>query len=153
MLRTVKAQATHVPYKGVMQALNDVIGGQVDFALDPGTAIQQAKAGKVRILGAVSSVRSQILPDLPTLAESGVDTDAGAITVLALYGPARMPRDIVTRLNSEVSRIMQSAEARTVVTGLGSEVLTTSPSEFTALLRRDRERYGVVIREANIRIE
>jgi tripartite-type tricarboxylate transporter receptor subunit TctC len=153
MLRAAKARATYVPYKSPPQALNDLMGGQIDFVLDPGIAIPHAKAGKVRLLGAASSVRSQALPDLPTLAEAGVDMDAGMITVIALYGPARLPKDMVARLNAEVGRIMQTPEARAVVSGLGSEVLTSSPSEMAALLRRDRERYGTVIREANIRIE
>ena len=153
MLRATKVEATNVPYKGPPQVLNDLIGGQIDFAFDPGLAIAQAKAGKVRLLAAVSATRSSALPDLPTLAEAGTDVDAGAITIMGLYAPAGLPREIAARLNTEVGRIMQSPEARAVAAGIGSDVVTSTPDEFANLLRRDRERYGVVIREANIRIE
>ena len=153
MLRAAGIQATNVPYKGPPQVLTDLIGGQIDFTFDPGIAIPQAKAGKVRLLAAVSSQRSSALPDLPTLIESGIDVDAGAITVLGLYAPAGLPRDIAARLNAEVGRIMQSPEARAAAAGIGSDVVATTLEEFARWLARDRERYGVVIREANIRIE
>ena len=153
ILRAAKIQATHVPYKGPPQLLNDLIGGQIDFALDPGIAIPQIRAGKVRLLAVMSAARSSALPDTPTMSEAGTDVDAGAITVLGLYAPSGLPRDIGARLNAEIGRIMQGAEARAVAAGMGSDVVTTSPEEFSAWLRRDRERYGVVIREANIRIE
>ena len=153
MLRAAKIQATNVPYKGPPQVLNDLIGGQIDFAFDPGIAIAQAKAGKVKLLAAVSASRSSALPDLPTMAEAGTDVDAGAITVLGLYAPAGLPRDIAARLNAELGRIMQTPEARAVVAGIGSDVVTSTPEEFAKSLQRDRERYGVVIREADIRID
>ncbi|MFM9970021.1 MAG: Bug family tripartite tricarboxylate transporter substrate binding protein [Burkholderiales bacterium] len=153
MLLAAKVRATNVPYKSVAQMVTDLVGGQIDFALEPGTSIAHAKAGKLRLLAAVSSVRSSALPDLPTLAQAGVEADAGTITVIGLYGPAKLPGDIAARLNAEVGKIMQTPEARSVLSGIGSDPINLTPTEFSAMLRRDRDRYGAVIREANIRIE
>ncbi len=153
MLRAAKVQANHVPYKGVAQMLTDLIAGHIDFALDPGTAIPHGKAGKLRILAVASSARSSSLPDIPTTAEAGTDVDVGAIAVIGMYGPAGLPRDIVSRLQNETGRIMQTPESRASLGRIGSDVLNISASEFAAALSRDRERYGILIREANIRIE
>lgn len=147
MLRSAKVQATHVPYKGAAQMVTGLLSNQVDFAFDSGLTIPHIKAGKLRLLAVAGEARSPLFPDTPTMTELGIEVwDA----VFGVYTPAGIPREIVTRLNREIGRIMQTAEARAVLATFAAEVATGSPEEFAALQQRDRDRYGAFIREANI---
>jgi tripartite-type tricarboxylate transporter receptor subunit TctC len=150
-LRTAGIQAVHVPFKGSGAALAALLGQQVDFVFDPGVAIPQVKAGKARLLAVGSASRSQGFPDTPTLREAGADMTA--VSVVGLYAPAGTPAEIVARLNREITRIMQTSEMRSALTGMAAEPIAASPQEFAALLARDRERFGAIVREANIRVE
>ena len=85
------------------------------------------------------------------MTEAGVDMTA--VSVVGLYAPAGTPPAIVARLNSELARIMQTTQVRTALSGMAAENITASPAEFSSLLARDRERFGVIVREANIRAE
>lgn len=151
LLRIANVRAVHVPYKGSGAALAALLGSQVDFVFDPGVAIPQVKAGKAKLLAVGSTYRSQGFPDTPTLTEAGVDMTA--VSVVGLYAPAATPVDIVNRLNREVARIMQTPEVRSALTAMAAEPISASPAEFSSLLARDRERFGVIVREAGIRIE
>lgn len=151
LLRAAKIEATHVPYKGVAQALSDLIGDRIEFMFDPGPAVPQIKAGKARLLAVVDAARSPIFPDVPTMAEAG--TDVNVIIVSGVFAPAGTPRVIVARLNREIGRVLQTPEVRASLAALGNEVVTASPEEFSTLMHRDRERFGAVLREANIRID
>lgn len=151
LLRGAKIQATHVPYKGAAPALAALLGGGLDFVFDPGGAMPHIKAGKLRLLAVVLDARSPSFPQTPTMAEAGADV--GADPPYGVYAPAGTPREIVTLLNREIGRIMQTTGARTALVALGPQALTASPEEFAALMRRDRERFGAFVREANIRAE
>ena len=151
LLRAAKIQATHVPYNGSGQVLTALLGGQIDFAFDPGTAMALIKSGKLRLLAVASAARSPFFPDTPTMAEAGVDINTSIVN--GVFAPAGTPREIITRLNREISRIMQSPEARTTIAGISSELVTASPEEFAALMRRDRERFGAMVREGNIHVD
>ena len=151
MLRAAKIQATHVPYKGATPALTALLGGQLDFTFDPGGGIPHIKADKLRLLAVVGAVRSPNFPDTPTMGEAG--TDVGTDPLYGVYAPTGTPREIVTRLNREIGRIMQTAEVRAALGAAGAEVVTASPEEFAALQHRDRERFGAFVREANIRAD
>ena len=150
-LRAAKIQATHIPYKGSAQTMAALFGKTIDFAFDPGSAVRHARAGKLRLLAVASAARTQLAPDTPTMAEAGTDVDAS--TVHGLYAPAGTPREIVTRLNREMDRIMRTREVRAVVTAVSAESVAATPEEFAAQLRRDRERYGLIVREARIRAD
>ena len=151
LLHTAGIRAVHVPFKGSGAALAALLGDQVDFVFDPGVAVPQVKAGKVRLLAVGSATRSHGFPDTPTLRESGAEMTA--VSVVGLFAPAGTPGDVVARLNREVTRIMQTQETRAALGAMAAESITASPQEFAALLARDRERYGVIVREANIRAE
>ncbi|MBI4292795.1 MAG: tripartite tricarboxylate transporter substrate binding protein [Betaproteobacteria bacterium] len=151
MLRAAKVQATHVPFKGATPALTALLGGQIDFTFDPGGATPHIKADKLRLLGVVLPARSPLFPDTPTMAEAGADV--GTDPLYGVFAPAGTPREIVLRLNREIGRIMQSAEARTALAATGAEAVTASPEEFAALQLRDRERFGAFVREAKIRAD
>ena len=149
--RAANIHAVHVPYKGSAQVLTDLLGDRIDFTFDPGVAVPQIKAGKLRLLAVTSGARSPIFPDAPTMAEAG--TDVNTSTLSGVYAPAGTPRDIIARLNREISRIMQTAEAHAALAAIATEAVTASPEEFTAHQRRDRERFGAIVREANIRAD
>ncbi len=151
LMREAKIQVTHVPYKGSQQALVDLLGGQIDFTFDLGAAIPHIKTDKVRLLAVPGNTRSPIFPDTPTMAEAG--TNVNITWLSGVYAPAGTPREIVTRLNREIGRIMQSAEARAVLAPMAAEASAPmSPEEFAAHQNRERARYGTIVREANIRI-
>ena len=151
MLRLAKVQATHVSYKGAAQMLIDLLGNQIDFLFDPGPAIPHVKAGRVRLLAVANATRSAIFPDIPTMAEGGLDVDVGFYH--GVYTPAGTPRDIVARLNREINRIMNTPEATAALAVIAAEPVNISAEEFTQHQRRIRERFGVVVREAKIRAE
>ena len=151
MLRVAKVQATHIPYKGSAETMAALFGNTIDFAFDPGSAVRQARAGKLRLLAVASSARTPLAPDTPTLVEAGVEVDSS--TVHGLYAPAGTPSVIAARLSREMDRVMRGPDAVKVVAAVTAESVYASAEEFAAQLRRDRERYGVVIREAGIRAE
>ncbi len=151
LVHEAKIQATHVPYKGAAMALNDMLGDRVDFMFDTAPVIPHIKANKLRLIAVARAVRSPMFPDTPTMAEAG--TDVTVEFVQGVYAPAGTPREIVARLNRELKRIMQSAEGRAALALIGAEPVTASPEEFAALQRRERERFGAIVRKANIRVE
>src|ERR1035437_2756759 len=137
-------------YKGAAQLVTALLSDQVDFAFDSGLTIQHIKAGKLRLLAVASATRSPIFPDTPTMAESGLEVNDA---LFGVYAPTGTPREIVARLNREIGRIMQTAEVRATLAVIGGEAVTASPEDFAARQRRERERFGVIIREANIRAQ
>jgi tripartite-type tricarboxylate transporter receptor subunit TctC len=153
LARVAKVDIVHVPYKTTAQAMNDVLSGQIDFIFDPGAVVGHIKSGKVRLLAVARPTRSPFFPDTPTMAEAGAAVDVAATTMTGLYAPTGMPRDIVARLNREVARIVTSPELRGPLAGVGAEAATATPEQFAAEVARERERFGVIIREANIKAD
>jgi tripartite-type tricarboxylate transporter receptor subunit TctC len=151
-LHAGKLKATHIPYKGAALMVTALLSDQVDFAFDSGLSVQHVKSGKLRVLAVAAAARSPMFPDTPTMAETGTGTEVND-ALFGVYAPAGMPRDIVARLNREISRIMQTPDARAVLATFAAETVTASPAEFAEIQRRDRERYGTFIRAANIRAD
>ena len=151
MLRAAKIQATHIPFKGSAETMAALFGNTVDFAFDPGSAVRQARAGKLRLLAVASSSRTPLAPDAMTMAEAGVDVDSS--TVHGLYASAGTPAASVMRLHREMDRAMRSPESVKAVAAVTAESVYATQEEFASQLRRDRERYGIVIRGAGIRAE
>ena len=151
MIREANFKVVHVAYKGSQQVLVDLLAGQVDFTFDLGAAIPHIKSERVRALAVPGSARSPIFPDLPTMAEAGTNVD---ITWMSgVYAPSGTPRDIVTRLNLEIGRIMQTAETRTLLAAMAAEPIPPmSAGAFAERNRRERERFGAIIRAANIKL-
>ena len=151
MMRSAKIQATHIPYKGSSDTLASLLAGTLAFTFDPGVALPQVKAGKLRLIGVARGTRSPLYADTPTMAEAGAD--ANADVVFGIYGAAGTPKDIVSRLNREIGRGMQSKEIATTLGILAAELVSGSAEEFAEQQRRDRERYGVFVREAGIKAD
>ena len=145
-----KIRATHVPYKGAALMVTALLSDQVDFAFDSGLSVQHVRSGKLRALAVASNSRSQLLPDVPTMAETGTEVNDA---LFGVYTPTGTPRAIITRLNREIGRIMQLPDSRAALATFAAEPVTLSPEEFTDIQRRDRERYGNFIRTANIKAD
>ena len=141
--------AVHVPYRGAAPALNDLLAGQLDFVFDPGIAIEHVKAGKLRAIAIGSPQRAPQLPDVPTLDElglAGFDADA----IFGVYAPAATPREIVTRLNTEINRALATASLKERIMAIGNLPAPMSPAEFGARAGEDSKRFGAIIRERGI---
>jgi tripartite-type tricarboxylate transporter receptor subunit TctC len=141
--------AVHVPYRGAAPALTDLLGGQIDFLFDPGIAIPHIKAGRLRLIAVGSPKRSPLFPDTPTLDEVGVK-GFDADTVFGFYAPAGTPAATVTRLNSEINRILGTAALQERVLSLGGVPAPMSPAAFQAKAEEDSRRFGAIIRERRI---
>lgn len=144
--------AVHVPYRGAAPALNDLMGGQIDFFFDPGIGLQHARAGRTKLLAVGSLKRSPLLPDVPTLDELGL-RGFDADSIFGFFAPTGTPTDLVTRLNHEINQVLNSATVRERIATLGGEALPLSPAEFGQRVAKDSERFGAIIRERNIRAD
>jgi tripartite-type tricarboxylate transporter receptor subunit TctC len=143
----------HVPYKGGGPALAEVLAGQAQVLFSIAlTATPQVKAGKVRALAITSAHRSPLAPDLPTVAESGFP-GFEAIGWFGWVAPAKMPAEIVTRLNREIVQILRQPEMQERLRTLGSDPVANSPAEFAAFIKSEHDKWGQVIRQAKIRAE
>ena len=150
----MKAQANvfavHVPYRGAAPALQDLLAGQIDYFFDPGIGLNQVRAGKLRLLAVGSPTRSPAFPDVPTLAEAGLQ-GFDADTVFGFYAPAGTPAEVIARLNREINRILQTPALRERMLALGGEALPLSPEQFHQRALDDSRRFGAIIRERGIR--
>jgi tripartite-type tricarboxylate transporter receptor subunit TctC len=143
----------HVPYKGSSGARTDVIGGQVDFMFDAVTTMaEQVKAGKVKAIATTGRKRSAVLPDLPTVDESGVPGYEATIW-LGLLAPKGTPAAIVTRLNEAVSKIASQPEVQQAWAQQGATALVMDPATFDKYLQDDIGKWAKVIRSANIKAD
>jgi tripartite-type tricarboxylate transporter receptor subunit TctC len=141
----------HVPYKGSAAALADLLGGQLAFMFDTViTSVPHLKSGKLRAYAVSSARRASALPDVPTLQEAGYK-DFDVSQWQGVLAPAGTPRPVVERLNAEIVNAMHAADVRErIVTQGGSEIVTGSPEEFGALIRRELQQYARLIRDAKI---
>ena len=141
--------AVHVPYRGAAPALTDLLGGQIDFLFDPGIAIPHIKAGKLRLLAVGSPQRSPLFPDVPTLEEAGLK-GFDADTVFGFYAPAGTPEPVITRLNTEINRILNTQPVKDRISAIGGVPAPMTPAEFAAKAADDSKRFGAIIRERKI---
>jgi tripartite-type tricarboxylate transporter receptor subunit TctC len=141
-----KIEMLHVPFKGGAQAMPAVISGEVATSFATIVSAQpQVASGKLRALAVTSAKRFPSTPDVPTVAESGL---AGyeAVAWYGLFAPDGTPRDIVTRLNTEVVRIVRSPEVRDLFLKQGAEAFATSPEEFARIVERDVAKWAKVVK-------
>lgn len=143
----------HVPYRGSGPAINDMVGGQVDVMFDNlPSCIEQVRAGNLRALAVTSSTRSPAIPDVPTLAESGLP-GFDASSWFALYGPRGMPADVTTKLNGEVARILLSADMKARFADLGGDIRIMSSDELMAFTRAEHAKWAGAVKAAGVRLD
>ena len=149
--RAAGIKATHVPYKGAAPALNDLLGGQVQFMFDPGPGLQHAATGKVIVLAVASAKRAAKYPEVATLEELGLRVDAD--TTFGVYAPGGIDAAIVERMNREINRTLNSPALVDNMARLGGDVAPLSIQEFVSRQAADRARYGAFIKEAGIKVD
>ena len=147
------AKLMHVPYKGGAPALNDLLGGHVDIYVSSlPQVLQLAQSGQVKALAVTSAKRTALLPDVPTLEESGI-AGFDLWSWWGIVGPAGMPANVVNALNSEIGQMLNSPELSTFLSNEGAEAETMTPRQFGDLMRLEAERWIKVAHEANISID
>jgi tripartite-type tricarboxylate transporter receptor subunit TctC len=146
-------QLTHIPYKGAAPAMADLLGGQVPMVFDPiPTSITQVRSGKIKALAITSAKRSALMPELPTVAESGLPGfDVAAW--FGLYAPAATPKDIVARLNAEVNRVLLLPEVKEKFAGLGAESMPMGTDQFAVHLRAEIAKFAKAIKDSGATAE
>jgi tripartite-type tricarboxylate transporter receptor subunit TctC len=148
-----KVNIVRVSYKGNGPALADVLSGQLQLMfVTTGTVAPHRKSGRLRALAVTSARPSALAPDLPTVAASGV---AGyeAISIYGTFAPAKTAEAIITRLNQEIVRVLNTPDIKEKFINAGVEVVGSSPEQFTAVIKADMARMGKVIKDAGIRDE
>jgi tripartite-type tricarboxylate transporter receptor subunit TctC len=143
----------HIPYRGSSGARTDVIGGQVDMMFDAVTTMtEQIRAGKVKAIATTGKARSAVLPDVPTMSESGVPGYEATIW-LGLMAPKGTPKAVVDRLNEAVSKIANQADVKQVWTKQGAVPMVMSPEVFDKYARDDIAKWEKVIKTAGIKAD
>ena len=148
-----KIKMVHVPYKGASIALTAMLGGEVDMVTStlPG-AIPHIGSGRIRPLAVMSPDRAPTLPQVPTTAEAGMP-ELLVLTWYGLFAPAGVKPDIIERLHAEVVKVMNAPETKSKLAQVGLDAATSTPAEFARFVRTEADKWGRVIKEANIRGE
>jgi len=147
-----KIDVVHVPYKGAGPAAIETMAGQVSLLFsNPLGTMPHVKAGRLRALAVSSSRRIAAMPEVPTVAESGVP-GFDVTFFLGLLGPLGMPREIVARLNAETLKIVQRRDVQDMLTLQGMEAMSGTPEDFAARIKAETEKTAKVVRESGMRL-
>jgi len=142
---------THVPYKGTPEVVTDLLGKRVSYYFAPiSPAIPLIRDGRLRALAVSSARRSDQLPEVPTVAESGLP-GFEFILWFGLWGPAGMPADIVDKISKDVNRALTGADVRERLAKLGNDTMIMSPGEFSRLVRKELDDYARIVKAAGIK--
>jgi tripartite-type tricarboxylate transporter receptor subunit TctC len=145
-------QMTHVPYRGSGPMLNDLVGGQVQFAFDAlASSIGHIRSGRLRALGIGSATRLDVLPDVPAVAEFLPGYEANGIQ--GLGAPRNTPVEIIDKLNHEINAGLADPRIRARIADLGNTPLALSPAAYSKLLAEETEKWAKVIKSAGIKVE
>jgi tripartite-type tricarboxylate transporter receptor subunit TctC len=147
-----RVEMTHVPYKGNVPAITDLLAGQTSllFATMP-TVLPHAKAGKLRALATIGSVRSAAAPDLPTVAETLPGFDVN--NWVGLLAPAGTPPEIVRKWNADVNKIMQGADIKQRLLTEGARYAPNTPEEFGAFIKSEIAKWAPVVKTSGARVD
>jgi tripartite-type tricarboxylate transporter receptor subunit TctC len=144
-------KAVQVPYKGAAPAITDLLGGHIPMAaLSIASGMPHIQGGKVRGLAVTSLTRSPALPDVPTVAESGFP-GFEANGWLGILVPNGTPPDVIAKLNTEIAKVMQSAEMKKQLLAQGVEARVSTPAEFGTLIKSETAKWGKIIADAGIK--
>jgi tripartite-type tricarboxylate transporter receptor subunit TctC len=152
LLMAAKIKATHVPFKGGPEALNEIMAGRVDFYFVPlPPARGLIAAGKVRALAVSNSARASALPDVPTTVEAGIPNSQYDFW-LGMFAPAATPRDIVERLHAEVEKALADPGVKEKLARLGADPMTMKPAEFEAFVKREMDLNAELVKAAGVQV-
>jgi tripartite-type tricarboxylate transporter receptor subunit TctC len=150
------APMQHVPYKGSAAALTDVLAGNITCMFDIlVTSLPQARSGRVRALAVTSATRSPFAPEVPTMAEAGVQgySDAGADLWFGVVAPAGLAPSIARTLNQKLIEALRSPEIRQRLSAQAFELWTSTPEEFARVIRTDHEKWGRIVKASGARVD
>ncbi len=150
--RMAGVDAQHVPYKGAGPAVTDLVSGQIQFMFDPGPGLRMVKENRLRLLAVGSSKRSQMFPDVPTLAEAGL-AGFDADSLFGIYAPAGTPPGVVTQLNAEINKALALPNVAAAIRALGADTAPMSLADFRAHHVRERERFGGLVKDIGLKLE
>lgn len=143
----------HVPYKGAGPAVTDLLGGRLNLMFENlPTILPHVRSGKLRMLAVGTKQRSALAPEFPTIADEGVPGYDSA-TVFGVLAPAKTSPAIIARLNSEMVKILRSAEGKSSLAGRGLEAVGSTPQEYAAQIKDEYTRYGRIAKAAGIRVD
>jgi len=146
-----KIDIVHVPYKGGGPAAQGFLGKQVDsFFATPVSSIKQIQAGRARAIATTGAKRAKLMPDVPTVAESGYP-GYEALNWYAYLGPANLPKEIVDALNQALVKALKTPEVLSAFDKQGLEAQPGTPAELAAYMKREYETWGKVVKQANIK--
>jgi len=150
--KLAKIDTMMVPYKGIPLAVNDVLAGVVEFSfIDQGNAMAQSKGGKMRVLGVTSNKRSMLVPEWPALSETlpGFDITAW----FAVLGPAGIPKDVVEKLNTQITNILKQNEFKEKMAGIGIQTMPMTSDQLKSHVASEVTKWIRLVKEANIQPE
>jgi tripartite-type tricarboxylate transporter receptor subunit TctC len=146
-------QIVHVPYKGGAAGIADLIAGQVHLMMESqNSATPHVKSGRIRGLAVTGAKRSSALPDLPTIAEAGVP-GYEASTWNGIVAPVAIPKAIVTKLNAEINKVLNSATIKARFAAIGAEPTVVTPEQFRDLIRKENAKWAEVIKRSGAKID
>jgi tripartite-type tricarboxylate transporter receptor subunit TctC len=147
------ADIIHVPYKGGAPATQALLAGDTQFMFDNlANAMPQVKAGKLKALAVTTAQRSKLAPDLPTMAEAGLQ-GFDISTWFGLFAPAGTPKDIIAKWNAEVAKILNSPEMREKLVAQGAEPAPTTPEQFAAFVRSEIPKYAKIVKASGAKVD
>ena len=141
--------ATHIPYRGVAPAMQDVMAGQIDFAFVPATALQAVQAGKMKLLAVASKTRTELAPTVPTFAEEGFG-NVLADSLFGVYAPAGTPPEVVERLNGEINKILSLASTKARYAEVGAQAMPATSAAFKAMVQAETPVFSSIVKARNI---
>ena len=144
-------QSNHIPYRGIAPALNDLLAGHIDYMFDAGTSVSHVKASKLAALAVVGPKRMSELPDVPTLKELGVNDMSSAAGWFGVLAPVGTPPAVIEHLSRDIAQVVQS-EAK-AITAISLDAISSSPEELAAMIKRERQTLGDVVKKANIPVQ
>lgn len=142
-------KAVHVPYRGAMPAIQDVMAGQLDFAFGPATVLPHVKAGKLQLIAIASRKRSSIAPQAPTFVEVGAG-EVFADTLFGVYAPTAMPQEYVERLNAQLNRILEQSDIISRFAEQGAKALPVKPAEYAKLVAQEERLFTDIVKSKGI---
>ncbi len=145
-------QMTHIPYKGANPAVTDVMGGQIQLSFAPfPAALPQIKSGRLRVLGVTSAQRSPVLPEVPTVAESGLPGYSAA-TWFAVLAPANTPTSVIAKLNKDINAVLARPEVKAAFAADGTEPAGGTPEQLRESMRTGIKQWGELVRNLGVKL-
>jgi len=146
-------QFTHVPYKGSGPSFTDLVGGQVDFTMDSLVqALPHIRSGRLKVLAVLGAKRTPVLPNVPTVAESGVP-GYDFTNWFGFVAPAQTPKAVIAKLHTDISAVLAQSDMRAQLEKMGTEVIASTPEQFTEQIAADTKKWAKIVKERNIKAE